>query len=812
MTPSLVLLVASLAQTFPPVVTPRGVVNAFTQQPAPSVASPGALISIEGINLGPTSEITASGLPLPKQLGGLEVRINDRPAALYSVSPDRILAQVPYDTPPGLSIIVVKRGDLTSRPARINLVPSLPSLRTTADSGFGPVVSKDSALSLTGLGPTDPALSDGDARSDAPPKSPLRVFIGGWPANARVTHSADQPGVFQLQLETPAKALPGDPIIVLQDGRRSNPAVLGSLAKPDSLFMSFPDGTPELRTILSSDLRATFLAATGVRASNGCYTGLLFDLAAKTSAKLPECLAADTANALTPFQAPVDNSVLASFVGPAKSQEEISDQVYLWNATQAEPRIVKLPAASRLLVSTPDGNLAALLTGNQAVTIDAASGEVKTLENPAGLFAGALQGALPGGGANLGAALPTLDLGNGLNKILTQPTGVGQGTRFTVVGDSTDDPTKAKIVALNPQNAVTQTRDFPDGWLPLAAPAPQGVGLPGGAQLPAALTRLSVTSIFDGPQRTYYVIARRADNSRHGLIAVRTDRDEVRALEFPDGWFATACTANIRFFNVELVRRFGFLASNSADRAFTTACSASGFLLFDLDDQKISAVPLPGAGQFSATQGTDEMNDYIFGSNIDPSRQGTADTLYMLDGVTGTAFRIDLPAGLSGFAQLRSVPSMNLLIGLARERTQPGDAGLVVFDLARGQGTLFPTPDGFTAVQIVDVFPATRKVIARGTRPGNTGTQLLIYDLRNGDLQVVENPDGVAFVGAPVAAAPGAGGGQPGQPGGPGQGGGQGGAAAAGVNLRANLRANAVIALTYSADRRQNGLLVVRLP
>ena len=218
---------------------------------------------------------------------------------------------------------------------------------------------------------------------------------------------------------------------------------------------------------------------------------------------------------------------------------------------------------------------------------------------------------------------------------------------------------------------------------------------------------------------------------------------------------------------------------------------------------------MPGAGQFSTTQGTAEINDYIYGSNIDPARQGTADTLYVLDGVTSTAFRVDLPAGLTGFAQLRTVPTTNLLVGLGRARQQAGDAGLVVFDLDRGQGTVFPTPDGFTAVQLVDVFPATRKVVARGTRLGNSATQLLVYDLLNGDLQIIDNPEGVAFVGAPAAVAvpglPGGGGGAPG-------GGAPGGAAQTpSINLRSNVRASAVIALTYDADRKQNGILALRL-
>ena len=820
----LVLTVSGLwAQSLPPVVTPRGVVNAYSKQPAPSVASPGGLILIHGLNLGPAAEAKPAGLPMPKQLGGVQVLVNDRPAALYSASLDRVLAQVPLDTPPGLASIVVVRGEQRSRPSRINIVMQLPSVQTVDNLGFGPVAGSAAGgvlnLNVTGLGATDPGLADGEAADGAVPKLAVRAYVGGWPAKSVTTHSADQPGVFNLRLEVPEGAAPSDVVVLLQNGRRSNPAVMGTIPKSDVQFMRLPAGTPEVRTILSADLRASYIAATGVRAANGCFTGLVFDLAKQTSFKLPDCLASDTANPPTPFQRANDGTALAAFLGPAKNQNEVSDQVLLLNATLAQPMTVKLPATSRTLVSGPDGNMAALLTGNQPVLIDAESGEVRPFEG--NLAAGGGAGGQPGLGGIVGAiggglgGLPAVDLGDGLNKLLTAPVGVGGGTRLMVVGDSVDDPKKAKVAGLNAQNAVMLTRDFPDGWLPLAAPAPQIV-LPNGQvqALPAGAVRLPVTATFDALQRTYYVLARRSDNSRHGLVAIRTDRNEVRAIEFPEGWFTSACTPNIRFFSVELVRRIGLLGSSSADRAFSLDCPASGFLLFDLDEQKVTAAPLPGAGQFSATTGTDEMNDYIFGSNTDVSRQGTADTLYVLDAVTASPFRVDLPPGLTGFSQLTPVPAMNLLIGLGRIR-QPGDAGLVVFDLDRGQGTVLPAPEGFASVQFVDVFPATSKVVARGIRQGNTGTQLLVYDLVRGDLQMVENPAGVAFVG-PLPAVAGAGGGAPGLPGGGGGGGGApgtpGGAAQTPtVLLRSNVRANAVLAVTYDAERRQNGILALRL-
>ena len=125
---------------------------------------------------------------------------------------------------------------------------------------------------------------------------------------------------------------------------------------------------------------------------------------------------------------------------------------------------------------------------------------------------------------------------------------------------------------------------------------------------------------------------------------------------------------------------------------------------------------------------------------------------------------------------------------------------------------LLPTPEGFATVQLVNIFPVTRKLVARGVKAD--GAQLLVYDLVTGDLQIVANPPGVAWIGPPVvaAAAPGAGG-LPGVPGGPGQAGGGGAQAMNAVQgLQGNTKANTVEAIAYNAARQQTGIAVLRVP
>jgi hypothetical protein len=111
-----------------------------------------------------------------------------------------------------------------------------------------------------------------------------------------------------------------------------------------------------------------------------------------------------------------------------------------------------------------------------------------------------------------------------------------------------------------------------------------------------------------------------------------------------------------------------------------------------------------------------------------------------------------------------------------------------VFDLQNQAVNLLPIPGAFASVTIVGVFAPTRKVVARGTKPGDDGAQLLIYDLAGGGVTVVPNPPGVTLYGQ--AAAP----------------------ATAPQILIANLTANTVAAIGMDQNARQPGLVVVRIP
>ncbi|MGH9658248.1 MAG: hypothetical protein ACRD96_06870, partial [Bryobacteraceae bacterium] len=345
-------------------------------------------------------------------------------------------------------------------------------------------------------------------------------------------------------------------------------------------------------------------------------------------------------------------------------------------------------------------------------------------------------------------------------------------------------------------------KDFPENWLPLLAPPlPRGQG-PGpgmgpgpGGQAPLQPPRGAVA--FDAEQRILFALSRTTDNARHGLVAFPIDAGDAQLIEFPANVFAAACSQQIRFFQLELSKRLVVFASAVHDAQLRNPCPSHGFIQFDLVSRQVSFTGVQGEGQFNAAPGASaEINDFVYGANTSAPPQPRADVLHVFDGVSASAFRMNLPPEVGSFQNLQPVPQLSSLIGLATN-TIPGDAGFVIFDLDRNQTRILPLPDGFASMTQAGVFLATRKLVARGFKPGNLGSQLLIYDLVTGDLAILPNPPNIEFFGPPPQAQQP----QPGQPPQP-----------PAQLLISNTKSNTVAAVAYDGARRQAGVIVVRIP
>jgi len=791
-----------------PVVNSRGVQNAFTMLPAPAQVAQGGLLRIGGLNLGPPQGLRAEGAPWPTELGAPPIRvlINNRPAPLRSAGPSEIICQVPYETPPGLAQVVVQRGDQSSRPARFNVLAALPSLRTMTGTSSGPVAGQRSAQGLTitatGLGITEPRVESGAAAPEGETISSrlaLRAYVGGLSASLEAALSRTRVGEFDIQLSIPERAQPGDVVQFYAGGRLANLVTLDQIREPQVSFLRFPADAPEIRGLMSSDLRPGYGMVNGAADREGCYSSLIFDFQKQKIAPLAECLVAANRNQATPAVALNDNPVVASFVGPAAGQAPagVSNKVLLMHPELNEPLAVELPAAAATLGAIADGSLVAVIPGETARTIriDPLTGEQSEIEPAPG---GAQPGA--GGGGGQGAILQILqggefDLGDGVKSVLSPPINAGQNLFAFVVADNIDKTSRASLAIVNPRGELQAKRDFPSGWLPLVAPA--GAARPGApAPQPGAAQRRPAALFFDAPTRLVYVLGRKSDASADGLVVFPADDTPARALVVPDGWFFASCSPQLTIFNLELARSMAFFGARTAETTFRQQCPSQGFLVLDLAARSMSAAPLP-SGQLNTSAAIGDVNDFLFGTNTDPSQQNSADAMFVFDPVTASSFRMDVPVGTQSFAGSTPVPELNLIITLGRNRVA-GDAGFVVFDLERTDVQLLPVPDGFLNVQAIGVFPATRKLIARAVREGNTGANYVIYDLASGDASVVSNPEGVAWVGAVPTT--------PGQPGGGTQ------PVPQTVMQRPSPKSNSILAIGYDSDRRPVGLVLVRIP
>jgi mannan endo-1,4-beta-mannosidase len=194
----------------------------------------GGIASLFGANLA-SNTTAASSTPLPDNLDGISVTVNDIPAALYFVSSGQINVQIPWNAlPSGTAtgtgaVVVSSTATGLSQSFSIPIAAAAPALFTT-QSGVGQAIAinADGTLADTnhpatpgsvlvllanGLGPVGPSIADGAASSDTL-RSTLNVptvLIGGIPA--QVVFSGLSPqfvGVNQINVVVPTGVTPGN--------------------------------------------------------------------------------------------------------------------------------------------------------------------------------------------------------------------------------------------------------------------------------------------------------------------------------------------------------------------------------------------------------------------------------------------------------------------------------------------------------------------------------------------------------------------------------------------------------------------------
>jgi uncharacterized protein (TIGR03437 family) len=246
----------------PPVINAGGIVGAagFT----PNVAV-GGIVSLFGTGflsttLGPTS---ASALPLPTTLVGVQVLVNNQPAPLFFVSSTQINIQIPYETPVGTPVpVVVSLNGTQSTPVNVTAQSYAPGVftyqRTTSatdpviEHADGSLVTPASpaqpgevlVIWATGAGKLNNTPADGAGAPSAPPSTTVdapSVTIGT--AAAAVQFSGLAPGfvgLLQINVQVPTTlpsgvgAPPALPLVISFPGS----AFFNATSSPVNLWVS----------------------------------------------------------------------------------------------------------------------------------------------------------------------------------------------------------------------------------------------------------------------------------------------------------------------------------------------------------------------------------------------------------------------------------------------------------------------------------------------------------------------------------------------------------------------------------------------
>ncbi|MBI5086131.1 MAG: hypothetical protein HZB13_16220 [Acidobacteria bacterium] len=765
------LLASAAAAQMAPVVNPRGVRNEFSLRPAPAAAAPGSLVRVTGINLGGPESWKAQGAPLPTEVGTppVQVLINNRAAGLAEVSPGAIVCQVPEDLPPGQALLVVKRGEAQSRAARFELRRLAPVLRSLDGSGFGAAEAAREGttvrLRAMGLGQEEP----------------VRVLLDGVPAVAATAPAAERPGEVEIRLEEPAGAQPGDMVQLVAGGVLGNLLTYGRQGKSSVAWLRLPEELADLKSVVQPDLRSGLAVASGARTTEGCYPSWIMDFGKESVTPMEGCPTAANRQAVTAFVPVLNTGLLTAFLGPVEDDPTngISPRLRIVNPQLAGPLDVVLPFAAAGVAAQPDGQILALGPGGNSARVNVETGELS--EGPP-LLPG------PGTGGATGAIQTIvrdreIDLGDGVKrKVLSgMPRQLVAQMAPLVVADDAAGTQNPKAVFIDLQGQVQLVKEFPQGWQPLVPPTAPPPPSQGG---PAPALSL-VPADVDAATRLYYAVSKSEDGTKHGVVAFPANENPARVVEFPEGWYVSACTNNIAVFPLELTQRLALFGTKVRERQFRAQCTARGFVEFDLRPQGVTrAFELPGQGEFNVTGGANEINDFLYGTDADPVQRGASSTMFVFDSATEAVFRMDLPGGVASFMQPRPFAELNLVVAMARERV-PGDQGIVLFDLEKGEAQLLPTPADFDTMQFLSIMPGTLKLVAKGMRSGGSGSQYLIFDLLTRDLEMVANPERVVWVGAAQ------------------------GATIAGE--RVNPKSNSVMAVGFDAERKAAGLMLIKI-
>ena len=279
-------VVNASAQT--PQINEGGVVSGASFAAAPAAVSAGSVISIFGTELA-TSSVGAVDLPLPTNIDGAEVLVNDIAAPLFFVSPNQINAQLPWEfINAGMVNVQAVVNGVESNIVSISIAAQEPGLFATNQTGSGqgailisgaggslaaptdspgarPVTRGQELIEIfcTGLGVVTNQPASGAPAPDNPLSEtalPPTVTIGDVPA--LVSFSGLGPGfvgLYQVNAQVPKNVPIGEavPVVLTIGGVDSNTVTIAVQPAPGEVVITVSPSSDTLQVNQTKQFTAT---------------------------------------------------------------------------------------------------------------------------------------------------------------------------------------------------------------------------------------------------------------------------------------------------------------------------------------------------------------------------------------------------------------------------------------------------------------------------------------------------------------------------------------------------------------------------
>jgi len=256
--------------TTPTIAQQNGVVNGASFQPG--IAS-GSWMTVFGADLAPTTRIWRADEivdgKLPAQLDGVSVTVNNKPAAVYYISPTQLNVQVPTDDAVGPVEVKVTTPQGRSNAVAAQMQSFAPGFflfdpqgrkflaAVHADGTFlgpenlfqgattRPATPGETILLFgTGFGPTDPVVPAGQVVAQAAPlANPMTIRFGNVQANVTFAGLASgAAGLYQFNVVVPDLPDGDIPVVAEVGGVRTQDGAFITIRRPQTGASEEPPG------------------------------------------------------------------------------------------------------------------------------------------------------------------------------------------------------------------------------------------------------------------------------------------------------------------------------------------------------------------------------------------------------------------------------------------------------------------------------------------------------------------------------------------------------------------------------------------